>query len=105
MEWGDQINFLMDVARADGAIPTPLRDRPKLASSAVCYWEAFCSLSTDRPGGMGVMPIPWSSIDRYARRHGIEGEDFDRLAKLVMAVDAAWMKAVNDKRERDKPNG
>lgn len=42
-------------------------------------------LDTDRQDG----PIPFSAIDRYARRYGLdEIDDFDAFAGIVSAMDA-----------------
>jgi hypothetical protein len=30
--------------------------------------------------------ISWSSIDRYARRYCIDGDEFDRFARLIRAM-------------------
>ena len=35
-------------------------------------------------------PIPWSSIDRFADRYGIMGDEFDRLCGLIQAMDEAY---------------
>lgn len=56
-------------------------------------WEAFYSLSNDRQIGMGIGPIPWSAIDRYARRFGIDGADeFDAFAFLIRSMDGAFLR-------------
>ena len=56
--------------------------------------EAFYALSTDRPyhsAGLGAMPgpIPWSVIDRYAERYGIE--DFEEFEILIRGADNGWL--------------
>jgi len=71
----------------------PILHRPKPTPGVEKYYRAFQELSTDRPPSFsGISPIPWSSIDRYARRHGIEDEDFDVLVRMIRAADAALMK-------------
>jgi len=50
----------------------------------------------------GYSPIPWSSIDRYARRHSIQGEDFDSLVQMVRAADNEFLK-IHNKSEPEKP--
>lgn len=54
-------------------------------------WDAFWALSTDRPIGMSTGAIPWTSIDRYAARYHIEGDEFDRFHDLIRALDAAFL--------------
>lgn len=60
----------------------------ELPPGADLYWDAFWALTHDRPQtGMGVHSIPLSAIDSYARRRGIELEEFDALVSLVRACD------------------
>jgi hypothetical protein len=55
------------------------------------YYEAFAELSTDRQSGTSIGPIPWSSIDRYASRYGIEDDAFEYLIRMVRALDDAFL--------------
>lgn len=34
--------------------------------------------------------IPFASLDRYAARLGIDGDEFDRFKRLVYAIDDAY---------------
>jgi len=64
----------------------------ELPEGAEFYLDAFWQLSTDRPqSGFGVHPIPFRALDVYARRYGIEGENFDDLASAVRGADAAFL--------------
>ena len=55
-------------------------------------WSAFFLLSTERQIGMGIGPIPWSSIDAYARRFGVGNRDaFEDFTALVVAMDVAYL--------------
>jgi hypothetical protein len=42
-----------------------------------------------RPFDRGA--IPWRSIDAYAARYGLVGDDFDRFARVIRAMDAAYL--------------
>jgi len=64
--------------------------RPELFGHLAFEWSAFRSLSTDRPVGMALGPVPWSSIDRFACRYHITGDEFDRFCDLIQAMDAAY---------------
>jgi hypothetical protein len=58
------------------------------------YWTAFAMLSRDRPasGLEGPAAIPWTAMDAYARRFGIKRvDDFNLFARLVIAMDAAYL--------------
>lgn len=53
-------------------------------------------MSSDRPFGAlgGAGAIPFSSIDRYAARYGIEDlDEFDRFRRMIRAQDRAYLKA------------
>jgi hypothetical protein len=54
-------------------------------------WRAFWALSTDRPSGLAQGAIPWSSLDRYAQRYAIAGDEFDRFVAMMRAMDAAFL--------------
>jgi len=72
-------------------------------SHLLLEWEAFAQLSTDRPVGLSRGAIPWSSIDRYAARHGIDGDDFNRFCALIRAMDAAYLTYFKDKQPGAHP--
>ncbi|MGQ4273393.1 phage tail assembly chaperone [Terrihabitans sp. B22-R8] len=90
LAWGEHVAFLEELA-AEGPTPQALREQPELPEHLFSLWDAFHELSTDRQIGMaGAGPIMFSSIDRYACRFGIEGDDFDLLASAIRAMDAEW---------------
>ncbi len=50
---------------------------------------------------MAEGPIPFSAVDRYARRYGIvETDEFDRLLTVVMAMDAEFRSSREDRRKQ-----
>ena len=49
----------------------------------------FASLETCRGVGMEAGPIPWTAIDRYAERYGIDGDGFERLSVWIRSMDRA----------------
>lgn len=40
--------------------------------------------------GMGLGPIAWTSIDRFASRYGLLKDDFDRFCRVIQAMDQAY---------------
>lgn len=58
----------------------------------VFEWSAFAALSTDRTVGMDRGPIPWRSINEFAQRYNIVGDDFERLSRLVRAMDTEYLR-------------
>lgn len=55
--------------------------------------DAFFELSTDRQLGFSEGPIPFTAIDAYARRVGVDGlDEFMQLRRLIRALDAQYLK-------------
>ncbi|MGI4886098.1 MAG: phage tail assembly chaperone [Janthinobacterium lividum] len=64
---------------------TPLDNQPHLLPHLGFYLDAFQSLRYDRPIGMALGPIPWSSLDRYAQRYDVG--DFDVFESHIRALE------------------
>jgi len=48
----------------------------------------------------GPGPIPWTAVNEYAKRHGLDDpETFDDLVALVKAQDNAWLKYQAEQRQ------
>ncbi|MGA0561696.1 phage tail assembly chaperone [Ancylobacter sp. VNQ12] len=74
----------------DGETPKPLRERPRVPGYLTFEWRAFHVLLSDRaPGIHGA--IPFSSLDRYAARFGLDDpEAFERFHALMSAMNATF---------------
>lgn len=94
MDWADKIDSIVAAATA-AAIP--LETLPCVASRVDLFPHlvpdaaAFAALSTDRAVGMERGPIPWRSIHFYAERYGLVQDDFDRLVRIIRAMDGAYL--------------
>lgn len=53
---------------------------------------------------MTVARIPFTSIDRYAARHGINGEDFDVFRQMIRAMDEVAMDHWRGEQQPGKQN-
>jgi hypothetical protein len=64
------------------------------------YIESFFELSTERSVGMGIGPIPWSSIFNYASAHEFIGSDYHTFHSIIRSMDSHYlrMKANDSKR-------
>jgi hypothetical protein len=92
IKYGERAKWLIRAATdagqpiPDDAIP------PDLMEECEFVYRAFNDLSADRAVALGVGPIPWSSINAYAQRYGIDDSDeFDRFYLLIRALDAAYL--------------
>jgi hypothetical protein len=93
LDWGESFESIVKAAQAAGANLAALpciASRPELSGHLGFEWRAFRSLSSDRPVGLAMGPIPWSSIDRFADRYAIAGDEFDRFADLIQDLDEAF---------------
>lgn len=54
---------------------------------------------------MGVGPIPWTAIDRYAERYGFHGDGFGYLLKMVRALDDAFLRHQKQKHAEETSRG
>lgn len=82
--------------------PLPfLENEPELPDHLNFEFAAFHEVSRDRNVGFGIGPIPWTSFDRYALRHGIAGDAFDRFVMLMGAMDGAYCKHCQEKNEAE----
>jgi len=72
-------------------VPDKFKNKPELKSGLELYWKAFQDLSSDRDIGMGIGPIPWSSIHAWGSRNHIWGDDFERLVMMIHGLDAVYM--------------
>lgn len=76
----------------------------ELSEWASGYWLAWHKLSKDRPLGAmgGAGNIPWSSIERYARRDSF---DADVLARMMWAMDDVYLSWLSDQmnKQTEKP--
>ena len=79
---------------------------PPLADHLIPYIQIFWLLSSCRiPGPTGLGPIPWTSIDQYALRYGINDEIlYEDLIAYITAMDSKYLEvnAAAMKRETDK---
>ena len=93
MGQGKSEKVIIEQARKMGMpLPDSIANKPQLSAGLELYWKAFCELSSDREIGMAEGPIPWSSMDRWAIRHGIYGDDFDRFVGVIRGLDEVYLK-------------
>ncbi|WP_312795546.1 hypothetical protein [Tianweitania sp.] len=74
-------------------MPPGLVARVELLPGGHQILAAFFELSTDRQLSFSEGPIPFTAIDAYARRMGIDGlDEFMQLRRLIRTLDASYLK-------------
>lgn len=86
--------------------PDFIANAPELLPGLDLYFDAFWELTTCRSFiGMSGLPgpIPWSAIDAYAQRLGLEGEDLEHFTRLLRALDDELLDYTRSKEAGGKP--
>lgn len=78
-----------------------LADAPDRDPNANFLWGAWFDLSTDRPPGEAINPIPFAAITNYANEYGFTGEWRERFIRAVRHVDDHFTLMANTKRREE----
>jgi len=63
------------------------------------YLHHFYEASTCRPPSYsGILPIPWTAVDRLAARHGYTDDEFEVLWRLIRRMDTAFIDHFREKK-------
>lgn len=82
-------------------LPDTLADKPEVRPDLWLYWEAYLDLTGTRAIGFGLGPIPWTAVDGFAGRHGLDDPDeFQTLKEIVWGVDRAYLKWHADNKDK-----
>lgn len=85
-------------------LPARIANAPELFLGNELYYAAFLDLTSCRTQGYGTEgPISWLTIDEYADRRGIEGEQREDLFHHVSFMDAAYLEFKAKKLEPKTP--
>ena len=76
-----------------------LDDKPEIHGEEWIY-DAWCEMAGDRAGSMGPVPTPWTAIDRYAKRYGIEGDTFEVFVHCLRSLDTGLIEYHEDKQKK-----
>lgn len=87
--------------------PEKIKNAPQLHLGLDLYFTAFLDLTTCRPGGMGLYPIPWDRIQDYGERFYFSDELLEEFHILIRKLDEAWVEHFDKKHQskigKDKP--
>lgn len=84
------------------AVPEWFQTRPSPNAESLFWWEAFWELSSERPVGMGIAPIPGSAIRAFIRDHDLDEDMASMLLRLVRKLDGIFMKLAVQKPKVDE---
>lgn len=72
---------------------------PELTEYEASFYRSFWEISTERNFGMAPGPIPMRAIDYYAEREGMGPSDGMILARVIRAMDNAYLTALAKRQE------
>jgi hypothetical protein len=73
-------------------LPSKIANAPQLFLGLALYIEAFFDLDSERSHGMGLTPIPWTSIASYAIAHELDEEQTHSLFYHIKRLDTEHLK-------------
>lgn len=85
-----------------GFVPKFMEEKPELDTWTIYYLDAFYTLTNSRQTGMGLGNIPLSEITNYCDFFRVK--DSDMFIKIIQSADRAFLRAYNEKKERDDAN-
>lgn len=53
--------------------------------------QAYCDLGTCRQIGMTAGPIPWTAVEAYAARKGLDDEVTELLHAVIREMDVKYL--------------
>lgn len=91
---------------AGNPLPDRIANAPELEEGLEVYFEAYFDLDTERHHGMGLMQIPWSSIQKYAEANQFDEEQTEELHAYIRQMDNANLARLGKKKGKPvgKPN-
>ena len=101
LEMGEiEQNLAKQAARAKAPLPDRIANAPVLHQGLELYLDAFFDLDSDRQVGQALLPIPWSSVIRFAEVYELDNEQRDDLLFFIRCMDNAHIDRVNKKNAR-----
>lgn len=72
-------------------LPGRIQNAPQLEIGLELYYGAFWDLTTCRPGGWTVTPIPWSAIKEYGELNEFDPDQMEDLFVYIRLMDNAYI--------------
>ena len=103
MELGPHEQAIAKAAfRAGQPMPERIANAPELRIGLELYIQAFFDLDSERSHAMGLVSIPWSSINEYAKAFDFDAEQKEDLFFFIRKLDSSNLKRLESK---SKSNG
>lgn len=84
--------------RAGQPLPDRIANAPELRIGLLLYIQAFFDLDSERSHAMGLVSIPWTSINEYAKAFDFDEDQTEGLFFLIRRLDNAHLKRLESKK-------
>jgi hypothetical protein len=71
--------------------PAWVDEEPSIDEIGFWFLEAFWTLSTCRSLGMAYGPIPWTAIDYFSQRRGLDDTSALIFTQVIREMDSAFL--------------
>ena len=87
-------------------LPDPRPESAEWPEWAGTYIQAFSDLKECRQYGAmgGAGEIPWTAVNDWAQRFGIEGDDFTYLKRAIKTLDSVYLEDLAVKQSAKNPS-
>jgi hypothetical protein len=80
---------------AGAKIPDRIQNAPAINKGNELFFSAFFELDSDRQFGMSIGPIPWRSINEYAKEYHFDEWQRELLFYSIQKLDKVYLEKVN----------
>lgn len=87
--------ILEDCYRSKLPLPKKILEAPELRMGLELFMDAFFELNTCRQVGLGMAPIPWTSIKDYAEAYEFDADQTEDLFHHVRLMDHEFIRHHN----------
>ncbi|MFZ1074804.1 MAG: hypothetical protein WAN50_00290 [Minisyncoccia bacterium] len=101
LEFGNANQGVLRQVLPHEQVPECIVNTPKVLDHLLFYYDAFWELDSERQIGMGVGPIPWSSIMLYASFCCLDEFQTEQLLYFIRAMDKVYLQYHSDKNKSE----
>lgn len=83
--------------RSGAKLPDRIANAPSLRMGLNLFLNAFYELDGERNNGMGLSPVPWSTIKDYAQFYEMDSEQTEDFFFVIRELDRAYLKYMKSK--------
>lgn len=81
-------------------LPSRIKNAPQLIFGLALYLQAFNNLTYSRSYGFVPGPIPWSAIEDYCLKYGLDEEQAQDMHYYIRVMDNAYLEYLDKKRDK-----